>query len=267
MLGSAGAVLRSAAASDDRSVKQKSFYNLNYQLLISLGGLMTSDSTEAILIEAVDAGREALRLDPTDDDARWNLAVAGAVALAAAFVLCGLASRSWVKPILELRSAAETIGAGDLSVEIASERRDEIGDVVRAFGAMLRGLRSTVGEVIHAADGVESTAGRIAQATRRLVDVAAAQARGNAEAASALERIDAQVAGIAASAAQSERTLDLAVDGSSSSMRELSRSGDSLEESARELWDQTEAVGDSIERMITGALEVAEPGDGPAPIP
>ena len=72
---SAGAVLRSAAASDDRSVKQKSFYNLNYQLLISLGGLMTSDSTEAILIEAVDAGREALRLDPTDDDARWNLAV------------------------------------------------------------------------------------------------------------------------------------------------------------------------------------------------
>ena len=72
---SAGAVLRSAAASGDRSVKQKSLYNLNYQLLISLGGLMTSDSTEAILIEAVAAGREALRLDPTDDDARWNLAV------------------------------------------------------------------------------------------------------------------------------------------------------------------------------------------------
>jgi len=73
---SAGAVLRTAAESDDRAVRQKSLYNLGYQLITSLGGLMTSDSTEAILVEAVAVGREALRLDPTDADARWNLAVA-----------------------------------------------------------------------------------------------------------------------------------------------------------------------------------------------
>jgi hypothetical protein len=73
---SAGAVLRSAAVTDDRAVRQKSLYNLGYQLITSLGGLMTSDSTQAILVEAVAVGREALRLDPTDEDARWNLAVA-----------------------------------------------------------------------------------------------------------------------------------------------------------------------------------------------
>jgi hypothetical protein len=37
---------------------------------------MTEDSTRAILLDAVAVGREALRLDPTDEDARWNLAVA-----------------------------------------------------------------------------------------------------------------------------------------------------------------------------------------------
>jgi hypothetical protein len=73
---SAGAVLRTAADTEDRAVRQKSLYNLGYQLIASLGGLMTSDSTEAILVEAVAVGREALRLDPTDEDARWNLAVA-----------------------------------------------------------------------------------------------------------------------------------------------------------------------------------------------
>lgn len=73
---SAGAVLRSAAETNDRGVRQKSLYNLGYQLITSLGGLMTSDSTQAILIQAVAVGREALRLDPTDEDARWNLAVA-----------------------------------------------------------------------------------------------------------------------------------------------------------------------------------------------
>ncbi|MGE0158202.1 MAG: hypothetical protein AB7T31_02250 [Gemmatimonadales bacterium] len=72
---SAGAVLRSAAEAGDRSVRQKSLYNLGYQLIMSLGGLMTIDSTRAILVEAVEVGREALRLDPSDDDARWNLAV------------------------------------------------------------------------------------------------------------------------------------------------------------------------------------------------
>jgi Ca-activated chloride channel family protein len=73
---SAGAVLRAAAQSEDRAVRQKSLYNLGYQLITSLGGLMTVDSTQAILVEAVAVGREALRLDPTDEDARWNLAVA-----------------------------------------------------------------------------------------------------------------------------------------------------------------------------------------------
>jgi hypothetical protein len=73
---SAGVVLRSAAEANDRSLRQKSLYNLGYQLITSLGGLMTPDSTHAILVEAVAVGREALRLDPSDDDARWNLAVA-----------------------------------------------------------------------------------------------------------------------------------------------------------------------------------------------
>jgi Ca-activated chloride channel family protein len=73
---SAGVVLRAAAAGGDLSVRQKSLYNLGFQLIASLGGLMTQDSTHAILLEAVAVGREALRLDPTDEDARWNLAVA-----------------------------------------------------------------------------------------------------------------------------------------------------------------------------------------------
>lgn len=73
---SAGVALRAAAATDDRTVRQKSLYNLGYQLITSLGGLMTPDSTRAILVDAVAVSREALRLDPTDDDARWNLAVA-----------------------------------------------------------------------------------------------------------------------------------------------------------------------------------------------
>ena len=74
---SASAVLRSAAeAAEDPATRQRSLYNLGYHLITRLGGLMLEDSIRAVLDEAVAVNRLALRLDPTDENARWNLAVA-----------------------------------------------------------------------------------------------------------------------------------------------------------------------------------------------
>lgn len=73
-LDSAGMVLRSATESDDRVTAQKSFYNLGYRLLIAAD--LNPDSTAAVLSRAIASNREALHLDPSDQDARWNLALA-----------------------------------------------------------------------------------------------------------------------------------------------------------------------------------------------
>jgi len=75
---SADHVLSRAVETDDPTERQKAFYNLSYALL-STGIIprpITPDSAAAVLQRAVDNGRMALRLDPTDDDARWNLALA-----------------------------------------------------------------------------------------------------------------------------------------------------------------------------------------------
>ena len=73
---SAGEVLRRAAETEDRDTRKRSLYNLGFHMITRLGGLMTQDSIRMMLEEAVAANRLALRLDPTDDDVRWNLAVA-----------------------------------------------------------------------------------------------------------------------------------------------------------------------------------------------
>jgi hypothetical protein len=73
---SAADVLRRSSETDDRDIRKRSLYNLGYHLITRLGGLMTQDSIHMMLEEAVAANRLALRLDPTDDDVRWNLAVA-----------------------------------------------------------------------------------------------------------------------------------------------------------------------------------------------
>ena len=75
---SADAVLSDASETDDPETAQKAFYNLGYALLVTgqVPRPITPDSAASVLRRAVDSGRMALRLDPTDDDARWNLALA-----------------------------------------------------------------------------------------------------------------------------------------------------------------------------------------------
>ena len=75
---SADAVLSEAVEATDPEARQRAFYNLGYGLL-STGIVprpITPDSARAVLQRAVANGRMALRLDPSDDDARWNLALA-----------------------------------------------------------------------------------------------------------------------------------------------------------------------------------------------
>jgi signal transduction histidine kinase/CheY-like chemotaxis protein len=72
---------------------------------------------------------------------RSSLLLSGLLALGAAFVTSLFLSRGLVRPILEIKHAAEKIGEGDLEVRVRSGRRDEIGQVARAFDLMLENLR------------------------------------------------------------------------------------------------------------------------------
>jgi nitrogen fixation/metabolism regulation signal transduction histidine kinase len=61
------------------------------------------------------------------------------VALAVGFVL----SRRVTRRVAELAEATERVGAGDLSVEIPTDARDEVGELTRDFNAMVRDLRES----------------------------------------------------------------------------------------------------------------------------
>ena len=73
---SAEAHLRRATEGKDRTTAQRGFYNLGYHFLTALQGSLNPDSTMRALTGAVESNRAALRLHPTDESARWNLALA-----------------------------------------------------------------------------------------------------------------------------------------------------------------------------------------------
>jgi len=83
---------------------------------------------------------------PVDRDvlahSRWNLLVAGLVALIGAALASMLVSRRLVEVIHEIKAAAERIGTGDFAARVRSDRRDEFGDVARSINEMAARLEA-----------------------------------------------------------------------------------------------------------------------------
>ncbi len=70
-------------------------------------------------------------------DMLWTrLSIAGGVILLVVLGLLFFPSRFLVKPLSELRDSAQRIAQGDLSTRVATDTRDEIGDLSHAFNTM-----------------------------------------------------------------------------------------------------------------------------------
>src|SRR5581483_1895234 len=73
---------------------------------------------------------------------------AGGVVLA--LLLGGLVARRWSVPLGELADGARSVARGDLAVAVPIHGRDEIGQLGRAFNAMIRDLTTAREELVRA---------------------------------------------------------------------------------------------------------------------
>ena len=139
------------------------------QTLASVAGteyeILVSDRTGAELAHLGRAGADTLGLTRTMAFGEWRVSVrearSGVLApllafrtrflLGAAFsgalaILTSLVFSMWLtRPIAALRRAAGVLEAGDLSARVRIERRDELGDLARAFDRMARAVNELDG--------------------------------------------------------------------------------------------------------------------------
>jgi methyl-accepting chemotaxis protein len=76
--------------------------------------------------------------------------------------------RQTVPPLLELRSQANAMEAGDLDVELATDREDEIGQLYRGFASMRDALREQIQEVLEARREAEAARERTEELNEHL---------------------------------------------------------------------------------------------------
>ena len=123
-----------------------------------------------------------------------------AVALGVALAL-GI-TRSIIRPIQQAVAAAETVAAGDLSVQIDSTGRDETAQLLQALGRMTRNLASIVGQVRLSSDGIATGSAQIAAGNADLSQRTEEQASNLQQTAAAMEQLASTVKASAATAGQ-----------------------------------------------------------------
>jgi methyl-accepting chemotaxis protein-2 (aspartate sensor receptor) len=126
------------------------------------------------------------------------IALFAAMGLCAVLVLAGvwflLLRRMIVRPLNEASQLARTIAAGDLTVKIPHERKDEIGQLLDAMNHTVDGLSDVVRTVQAQAESVAAASAQIAQGNLDLASRTENEASALEETAAAMEELGSTVA-------------------------------------------------------------------------
>ncbi|MGK5035891.1 methyl-accepting chemotaxis protein [Janthinobacterium sp. LB3P118] len=140
-------------------------------------GVQAIDALHALSAASATALDSLLAQRIARDEARRALILAAMllVLLAAAYLCAGFYA-AFARDVTQLRVAVGAAAAGDLSQRITSQAHDEIGDLVRDFGAMTHGLATLVQEIRGGAAVIAAAGADIAQGNAALSGHTATQA-------------------------------------------------------------------------------------------
>ena len=137
------------------------------------------------------------------------LAAIGIAILLAVFQGLSLA-RMIGGPIRELVAQAEAIAAGDLTVEVTIQSRDEVGQLAAAFKRMVDSLRTMLGDIMSSTEAVASATTQISSSTEEMAAGAQEQSSQAAEVASAVEEMTKTIVENSRNASSTAETAKLA---------------------------------------------------------
>jgi methyl-accepting chemotaxis protein len=114
-------------------------------------------------------------------------------------------TRSVTKPLQDAVGAARIIAENDLSHTLESQRKDELGELLRALGQMQSSLRHMVTQVRHSTDSISTASSEIATGNQDLSARTEQTASNLQQAASSMEQLTGTVRQSADSARQANQ--------------------------------------------------------------
>ena len=209
--------------------------------------------------------------------------VVGIITILTAAAIAVFLNRLIANPLKEIAGIAERVGAGDLTVPIASNNRsDEVGALAQTFRRMVENLREVTREVRDGINVLSSSASEIMAATTQVASGAAETATAISETTTTVEEVKqtAQVSSqkakymseTAQKSAQVSQTGTKSVEETIAAMRRIKEQMESVAESIVKLSEHSQAIGEIIATVndladqsnllaVNAAIEAAKAGE------
>jgi len=173
------------------------------------------------------------------------------IMLVALSVLLGLLlahylARLIAYPLERLGIAAEQVAKGDLTVDIRSQSRDEIGWLEHIMRDMVKNLRDMVGQIHGVSRSVASSAEEISASATQMAKGAEAQSSSTEETSSTMVEMAAQMQALTKNA----EALAASVDQTSSSIQQMSSVLAQTSQNGEQLLTSVETVTATLSEMI-----------------
>ncbi|WP_150427691.1 methyl-accepting chemotaxis protein [Dechloromonas sp. CZR5] len=161
-------------------------------------------------------------------------------------------TRSIVTPVSQVLQAVESIAAGDLTVTLDPQGKDEIARLEAGVKRMSEALRNAIGQVRTSADRVASTSGELSGAAQQVRSSSEEQSESASAMAAALEQMSASISHVASLSGDARQLAQTASEGATAGanqiaalIAEIGRLSQTMEESAasaHELGSESERI-------------------------
>ena len=194
------------------------------------------------LVQFLEGMREQVRAQAAAERLRayWVVGGVSLVLVVIGVALAGVIVRSITQPLDRAVALADTIAAGDLTVQLHDDRRDELGHLLRSLNTMTARLREVVGEVRSGVESVSAAAHEIASGNHDLSARTEQTASNLQETAASMEELTATVTQSADTARQANQlasTAAQAAERGGSVVEQVVHSMQSITESSRKIGD------------------------------
>ena len=185
----------------------------------------------------------------------WRILMMALVIAAIVAVLAFFAARGVSKPIRKMAEQASSISEGNLTVDVTIEKRkDEIGELTRAFHSMVDNLRQQTVEILDGVNILMSASAEISSTTSELAASASETSSAVSETMTTVEELK-QTANLSSDKARSvsersQTAFQIAQSGKKATEETINRMS--------HIKGQMESIGETVVRLSEQSLSIEE---------